>query len=79
MNLFMTRYEYLCPDHGKFEIKAIFGDAPLTARCPVLFCDVPCKRVFSMPQIRFVGIGWTQKDKSHEFAQRYPDLDRMTR
>ena len=73
----MIGYEYLCLEHDKFEVKAIFGDAPLTAHCP--FCAIPCKRVFSVPQIRFVGTGWTVKDKSHEFEQTFPTLDRASR
>lgn len=77
MNLFMARYEYSCPNHGKFEIEAVFGDAPLTARCP--FCTIPSKRVFCVPQIHFVGTGWTVKDKSHEFEQRFPQLNRMSK
>ena len=75
----MCSYEYVCLEHGKFEIKAIFGDAPLTARCPILFCAAPSKRVFSAPQIRFKGTGWTVKDKSHEFGQTFPTLDRASK
>ena len=68
----MQTYQYRCPLCGLFEVKARFGLAKSTELCPM--CRTTSPRVFSIPQIRFVGVGWTTKDKSHEFEQRFPDL-----
>ena len=68
-------YQYRCPDHGLFDsIEELFNPSP-TAPCPK--CHRLCPKIISTPIIRFAGTGWTVKDKSHEFEQRFPDLARM--
>ena len=73
----MAIYEYCCIEHGRFERKAHFGNALPHFPCP--YCGELVGRVFSVPQIRFVGTGWTVKDKSHEFDKKFPQLDRMSK
>jgi len=72
MGEMMVTYEYRCSLCGIFEIESDFGLAMPTELCP--FCKSVSPRIYSTPQIRFVGTGWTTKDKSHEFEQRFPDL-----
>ena len=68
-------YQYRCLEHGIFDsFEELFSPNP-AAPCPI--CMQLCDKIISIPTIRFVGSGWTVKDKSHEFEQRFPDLAQM--
>lgn len=41
----MSKYDYGCEEHGKFEELHAIGEAPDTSECPS--CGKICKRVFS--------------------------------
>jgi putative FmdB family regulatory protein len=48
----MARYEYECPQHGKFEIERSISEPTLReVECPV--CKEKARRVFSPPGIVF--------------------------
>ena len=49
----MTRYEYRCPEHGAFEVRAAMGSAPRHAACPT--CDADSRRLFAPPTLRRVA------------------------
>lgn len=49
----MTTYQYLCLEHGTFEIRATMGTAPRQAVCPT--CDAGSRRLFTAPTLRRVA------------------------
>jgi putative FmdB family regulatory protein len=47
----MATYEYLCADHGSFDVTRPLGTSPQTMACPV--CGDDSRRVFSKPMMFF--------------------------
>lgn len=49
----MAVYEYVCAQHGRFDVRLAIGTAPDVQRCPT--CDGAARRAFSPPMVGLMG------------------------